>query len=75
MCRKELDYAIGHFSVFPGGLVHSRNPEWPKDEPYLHIDEECPQEIKERLLKDWPRILKETKERHSKFIFSSLDYF
>ena len=75
MCKKEMDWASGYFGVFPGGFAHWRDPKWPKDEPFLYIRETCPPDIRERILKEWPRIVKETKERHKKGIFSSTDYF
>lgn len=64
MCysKRPLDYAQGYFMVIPG-----------KDE--IYILNKCPKDIKDRLLKDWPKVREETHERHKKCIFLSTDYF
>ena len=72
---KELDFASGYFTVFPGGFVHTRNPEWPEKEPYLFIGKDCPPDIRERLLEEWPKVKAATKKRHEKGLYTSKDYF
>lgn len=75
MCKKELDWALGYFTVFPGGYRKLKDLDWPEDEPYLFIYDDCPSNIRERLLKEWPRIVEETKKRHKEGYFSSHDAF
>lgn len=69
---KEMDFALGYFTVFPSNF---RDPTAPKNEPYLFISKRCPADLKARLLETWPRVYKETKERHARGIYSSKDYF
>ncbi|MDO4198155.1 MAG: hypothetical protein Q4D13_04090 [Erysipelotrichaceae bacterium] len=71
MCEKELDFALGYFTVFPGDLKNSSSSK----EPFLYIREDCPEDIRERLLVEWERVKKETNERHKQGIYSSKDYF
>lgn len=59
--HKELDYALGYFTVFS------------KDNFYICPD--CPPEIRKRLEEDWPRIKRETEERQKNGDFYGSDYF
>lgn len=71
MCRKEMDYALGYFSVLPCDFKNPEN----KEVPFLYIHKDCPPDLKERILSDWPRIKRETIKRHEQGLFSSQDYF
>ena len=61
MCKSELDFASGYFTVFS------------KDN--LFISPECPEDIKAKILELWPKIKEETEERHRIGQFSSKDLF
>ena len=68
----ELDFASGYFTVFPCDF---RNPDAPQDKPFLYISEDCPENLKEKILKTWEKVKTDTEERHKKGFFSSNDYF
>ena len=70
--HERLEFAKKYYAVFP---CNFRNPNAPKDEPYLYISKDCPEDIKERLLVEWEKIKAETTKRHEEGIFSSNDYF
>ena len=71
MCEKELDYALGYFTIFPGGFKNDNAV----GDPYLFISDDCPKELRERLLHDWPIIKKKTLEKHANGEWSSTDAF
>jgi len=70
--RKELDFALGYFTVFPCDF---KNPDANPHEPFLFIRDDCPPDIRARLLEEWPKVKKATEERHANGEYSSLDYF
>ena len=70
--ERELDFASGYCMVFP---CNFRDSNAPKDEPFLYIKDECPEDMKEKILKTWEKVKIETKERHKQGVFSSNDYF
>lgn len=72
MNKKELEFAHGYFAVFPCDF---KNPNADSHEPFLFIKKDCPPDVKERLLEEWPKVKKATKERHANGEYSSLDYF
>lgn len=61
MCKTELDFALGYFTVF--------------SKENLFIRDDCPEKIRARILKLWPKIKEETEERHRNGHFSSQDFF
>ena len=61
MCKTELDFALGYFTVF--------------SKENLFIRDDCPEEIRARILELWPKIKEETEERHRNGHFSSQDFF
>lgn len=67
----ELDFASGFFTVYE---LDRKNP-GNKEYPYLSIDDDCPEDIRIKLLETWERVKKETIERHEAGQYSSLDYF
>lgn len=69
---RELDEFSGYFTVFPRNW---KDKDAPQDEPYLCIDEDCPKDIKERLLKKWEQVYKDTIERQMNGVITSNDYF
>jgi len=68
MISNELMYASGYFTIRFKLSEKSY-------EPKLIIFDDCPEEIKKRLLKDWERVKSETMERHKKGFISSTDVF
>lgn len=61
----ELEFARGYTFVFPsleGG--HE-----------LLISDDCPEDIKQKVLEVWPEVEKATIERHKKGIYLESDYF
>lgn len=67
-----MDEFSGYFTVFP---CNFKDPNAPKNEPYLYIRENCPKDIKDKILAKWEIVYKETKERHKQGLYSSKDYF
>lgn len=61
MCKTELDFALGYFTVL--------------SKENLFISDDCPEEIRARILELWPKIKEETEERHRNGHFSSQDFF
>ena len=44
-------------------------------EPFLFIAEDCPPDIKKRLLEEWSKVKAATKKRNEEGLYTSKDYF
>ncbi len=55
MSYKELDFALGYFGVVPAGFKGTT-------EDTLFFTKDCPEDIKDRVLKLWPLLVAKEKE-------------
>ena len=71
--KTTLDKYSGYFMVLPCNFRNGETPEHNK--PFLWISDDCPEDVKAELLKDWEKVKAETIERHNQGIYNSHDYF
>ena len=63
MCKKrKFECMSGYMSVLPDGTI-------------FRFADDCPPELKEKVLKEWPAYKKEVEELHKKGYRSSEDWF
>lgn len=63
MCKKrEFEYMSGYMSVDLDGNIDC-------------FSDDCPPELKEKVLKEWPAYKKEVEERHKKGYYCTEDWF
>ena len=62
----ELDFAREYMFVFTI-----------REEPgyHIHFTKNCPEEIKNKVLELYPKLVEETKRRHEEGLYTSKDYF
>ena len=62
----ELDFAREYMFVFPI-----------REAPgyHIHFTKNCPEEIRNKVLELYPKLIEETKRRHEEGLYTSKDYF